>query len=116
MTIPTPLHNRSTKSLRRRRSYLVRNLPPLNTILRGSLIVRYARCGKPNCKCAKGPGHGPKHYLSVSMPKSRPRLDYVPQACHEEVSAYLDNFARIRAILEDICEINREILRRRERL
>jgi hypothetical protein len=116
MTVPTSPRDRSVKSLRRRRSDLVRNLPPLDTILRGSLIERFARCGKPNCKCANGPGHGPKHYLSVSMPKSRPHLNYVPQAYYEQVSAHLDNFIRIRAALEEICEINRELLRRRERL
>ncbi len=37
-------------------------------ILRGSLIERYKRCGKPGCKCADGAGHGPKYYLSVSYP------------------------------------------------
>lgn len=116
MTAPSNLRDRSTSSLRRRRSALLRKLPPMNAILRGSLIERYARCGNPRCRCAEQRGHGPKYYLSVSMPKSRPQLDYVPLAYHEQVSACLSNFALIRAVLEEICEINRELLRRRERL
>ena len=30
--------------------------------LRGSIEARFKRCGKPNCKCAKGELHGP-YYL-----------------------------------------------------
>src|SRR5437868_14889389 len=63
--------------LRKRRTALMRQLPPLQAILRGSLIERYKRCGKPGCKCADGPGHGPKYYLSVSYPGLRPQMDYV---------------------------------------
>ena len=102
--------------LRRRRKQLLRKLPPLEAVLRGSLIERYKRCGKPGCKCALGPGHGPKYYLSVSQPGGAPQMDYVPQAAHDEVSERLANYHRIRAILEQICEINRELLRRREAL
>src|ERR1700745_3622742 len=58
--------NEPAASLRRRRQALLRQLPPLKAILRGSLIERYKRCGKPGCKCADGPGHGPK-YLSLGQ-------------------------------------------------
>jgi hypothetical protein len=102
--------------LRRRRHALVRQLPPLQAIVRGSLIERYKRCGKPGCKCAAGPGHGPKYYLSVSYPGLRPHMDYVPQASYLQTSEHLANYHRVRAILEEICEINRELLRRREAL
>ena len=83
--------------------------------LRGSLIERYKRCGKPGCKCAKGRGHGPKYYLSVSMPKSRPEMIYVPQDYVDRVRNYLSNLAEARELLEEICEINRELLRNREK-
>jgi hypothetical protein len=102
--------------LRRRRKQLLRNLPSLDSILRGSLIERYKRCGKPGCKCASGPGHGPKYYLSVSYPGRTPQMDYVPQADHAQISERLANYHRVREILEEICEINRELLRRREAL
>ena len=81
---------KTSSDLRKRRQALLRTLPPLVAILRGSLIERYKPCGKPGCKCADGPGHGPKYYLA--------------------------NYQRVREILEKICEINRELLRRREAL
>ena len=102
--------------LRKRRRALVSQLPPLRSILRGSLIERYKRCGKPGCKCADGPGHGPKYYLSVSYPGLRPKMDYVPQEACKQVSELLANYQRAREILEEISEINRELLRRREAL
>jgi hypothetical protein len=91
-------------------------MPALDTLLRGSLIERYKRCGKPGCKCANGRGHGPKYYLSVSLPGRRPQMDYVSQDSQAEVAECLANYHRVRQIIEEICEINRELLRRREAL
>ena len=110
MTEPT------TSDLRRRRRQLLRKLPPLDAVLRGSLIERYKRCGNPNCKCAEGPGHGPKYYLSVSYSGRSPQMDYVPQAEHAQVSERLANYTQVREILEEISEINHELFRRREPL
>ena len=110
------MKNQSTASLRRQRQALLGRLPPLSEILRGSLIERYKRCGKPSCKCASGPGHGPKYYLSVSHANSSPVMEYVPQPYHEQVSAYLANYRLIREILDQLCQINSELLRRREAL
>src|SRR5436309_6535933 len=104
-------------ALLQQRQALVKQLRRLEPfILRGSLIERYKPCGKPGCKCAQGPGHGPKYYLSISQPGARPVMDYVPQDVHETVAQYLENFRLAREILDQICAINRELLRRRETL
>ena len=109
------MKEKSTASLRRRRKTLLGKLPNLQSILRGSLIERYKRCGKPGCKCAHGRGHGPKYYLSVSKPGQRPQMDYVPQDSLKKVQDYLENYRKIKIILEELCEISRELLRRREK-
>jgi hypothetical protein len=116
ITGPTSLQRQSLRALRRQRKTLLRRLPPLYAILRGWLIERYKPCGKPGCKCAQGPGHGPKYYLSVSQPGATPAMDYVPQEVHDSVAHYLENFRSAREILDQICSINRELLRRREPL
>ncbi|MDP2734810.1 MAG: hypothetical protein Q8P12_01240 [bacterium] len=110
------LKEKSTKALRQRQKAILRRLPPLQAILRGSLVERYKRCGKPGCKCANGPGHGPKYYLTVSYPKRRPEMDYVPADLQEKVKEYLENYRKVKEILEELSEINRELLRRRESL
>jgi hypothetical protein len=110
------LTEKSTKALRQRQKALLKRLPPLQAILRGSLVERYKRCGKPGCKCTKGPGHGPKYYLTVSYPKRKPEMDYVPAEFQEKVKEHLENYRKAKGILEEISEINRELLRRRENL
>jgi len=95
---------------------LVRGLPPLEKVLRGSLTETYKRCGRPNCHCVDGPGHGPKRYLVISQPGGRPRRDYVPNAVCDQVVQLIDNFHRLRENLNEICAINAELLRRREDL
>lgn len=113
---PSGMTELSAPQLRRRRKQLLRKLPPLDTVLRGSLIERYKRCGNPRCKCANGPGHGPKYYLSVSHAGESPQMDYVPQAEHALVSEYLANYSRVREILEEVSQINHELLRQRQPL
>ena len=110
------MKNEPAATLRRRRKALLGQLPPFKAILRGSLIERFKRCGKPGCKCADSPGHGPKYYLSVSYPGMRPQMDYVPQEAYDQTVEFLANYHQAREILEKICEINRELLRRREAL
>src|SRR5437870_2481579 len=91
-----------TAALRRRRRSLLRQLPPLKAILRGSLIERYKRCGKPGCKCADGPGHGPKYYLSVSYPGLRPQMDYVPQESYGQTAEFLANYHCVQAVISPL--------------
>jgi hypothetical protein len=106
----------SSTVLRHRRRKLLAEMPPLARVLRGSLVESYRRCGRPGCHCARGVGHGPKHYLSVSAAGQRPRQTYVSNAAHGEVAEFLDNFRGLRAALSEICAINTELLRRHEDL
>jgi hypothetical protein len=106
----------SAAALRKRRRGLARRLPPIEQLLRGSLTETYKRCGRPNCHCAGGLGHGPKRYLVISQPGGRPRRDYVPNASHQHVASLIGNFNKLRDALNEICAINTELLRRRESL
>ena len=69
----------------------------IEQVMRGTLSQAYKRCGRPNCHCVDGPGHGPKHYLSVSQPSRRPRRDYVRNAdvgpCHSVHPATCTRYA-----------------------
>jgi len=106
----------SSTVLRKRRRRLLAKIPPLARVLRGSLVETYRRCGRPGCHCARGVGHGPKHYLSVSTTGQRPRLTYVSNAAYGEAAEFLDNYRSLRAALNEICAINTELLRRHEDL
>ena len=108
------MRKQPSSALRKQRKQLLHQLPPLDRLLRGSLIKRYKPCGKAGCKCARGPGHGPKYYLSVSYSGKHPEMDYVPQDSQRQVTEALAHYHRFREIVEEICQINRELLRRRE--
>ncbi len=110
------MKNMSITALRQRREKLLRALPPLARVLRGSLLEKYKRCGRPGCHCANTRGHGPKRYLSISTPEQRPQIDYVPNDAVSKVTEYLENYRNVREALTEICAINTELLRRREEL
>ena len=43
-------------------------------------------------------------------------MDYIPQDYYEQVEAYLANYQSTKKILREICDINSELLSRREKL
>jgi hypothetical protein len=57
---PIPMSPDATRVLRDRRDELKTALAELGDLRPGSLVERYRRCGKPNCRCAAEgvAGHG----------------------------------------------------------
>jgi len=104
----------SLLALHKRREGLVKVLPPLTEILRGSLMERYLTCGNPSCKCARGERHGPVWYLSVTLDQSHRSGTTVAAGQVEQVRRWIENYHRVREYLEKISDINRELLRRQK--
>jgi hypothetical protein len=102
-------------ALRNRREGLSKRLPPLEEVLRGSLMERYLTCGHPDCKCARGERHGPVWYLSVTLDQSHRTGCTVPGDQVEQVRRWIENYRRVKESLEKISDINRELMRRRKR-
>lgn len=105
----------SELALRKRREGLVRLLPPLGEILRGSLMERYLTCGNPSCKCARGERHGPVWYLSVTLDQSHRAGRTIAAEQVEQVRGWIENYHRVKQHLEKISSINRELLHRQKR-
>jgi hypothetical protein len=101
-------------SLRRRRLQLLRELPDLERLLRGSVVERYRKCGKASCHCARGKGHGPAYYLSVTLAPGKTRSYYLPSSLRSAVARYLENYKRLRNLNERVIEINLRLLERGE--
>lgn len=102
------------RRLSERRRRILAKLPPLEEVLRGSVIVRSLRCGKPGCHCAEGEGHRAT-YLSVTLAGgcteqiSLP-AELVPLA-RRGVAAYHAWWAAI----EKLSSINRDRIREQRR-
>lgn len=103
----------SAATLRRRRAKIPETLPPLEQLLRGSLFEREICCGKPTCRCAKGPGH-PILCVGVTFPGGRTQQVTVPRDLARTVRLWIRNYQRWWQAIEDVSAINRRLLQLRE--
>jgi len=90
--------------LRTKRRRVAKQMPPIQKILRGSIVVVKRYCGKSSCRCLKGHKHRAL-YISRSQ-KGRPRLVYIPQSSEAEVRKLIGNHQKMKALMERISEIN----------
>lgn len=99
------------KELLARRQRLLKKLPPMDEVLRGSIVERSIRCGRQGCHCAAdGVGH-PTTYLSVTLSVGRTKQISLPAALQAKARRGVAVYLECWAILEEISEINREVLR-----
>ena len=89
---------------------ILRRLPDPAEILRGSLLHRAIRHKQGCPKCASGGGHA-VWILATGYPGKRIhqltlRANQVPQ-----VRRRLANYRKLKTVLEQICELNRQQLR-----
>jgi hypothetical protein len=83
--------------------------------LRGSLVERTRRCGKPTCRCRQGQLH-PSLYLAVRH-RGRRALLYIPRPLEETVRLWLHNGRRLREQLEALNQLQLEqLLQRKQQL
>jgi len=80
---------------------------PKTDFLKGSLHVETKRCGKPNCRCARGRLHGPFFYRHW-RDRGRQRKEYVPR---ENVAETLSAIARRQALDREVVEIRKQLRR-----
>ena len=92
------------------RDRLLARLPAAGDILRGSLLHRTIRHRTGCPKCARGEGH-PVAVLSVGYPGGVIRQTSLSPEQAAGVRRSLDNFQKLKAALEEICELNQQLLR-----
>jgi len=113
-----PLKRTSTLALRQRKAHLLRSFHLAPHLLHASLVERFLKCGKANCRChTDGPKHGPFFYLNRCFAKGRMQSlllkspDHIGQA-RQSVAAY----DQVQQVIDEISQINYELLRRGEPL
>lgn len=105
---------RSTLSAseRSRRSRLTQ-IVSTQRFLRGTLAPRLRRCGKPNCRCARGELH-----LSLYLVQSqggKPRQVFVPKTWEERIRQSVQGYQEIQHLLEELSEVEwQRLLDRKE--
>src|SRR5438128_1668538 len=99
---------------RHARSQLVQ-LISQQPFLRGSLVERKRRCGKPTCRCRQGHLHA-SVYLAIRHRGQRALL-YIPRSLEETVRLWLHNGRGLREQLEALNQLQLEqLLKRKQQL
>ena len=73
-------------------------LPPVPSVLRGSLICLRRKCGKPNCRCLEGKAHA-SPALSYSQ-RGQTRILTLPKAMVPQVRAAIRRYLQSHKRLE----------------
>lgn len=96
---------------------LVAQLPPLDDLLRGSVLERHTfHPSTVSCAtCASGKGHQ-QWVLNVNYPGAKTRQVTLHPDQVAEVRRQIANLDRARQILEQICEMNQQQLRQQRDL
>jgi hypothetical protein len=109
-----PLSRLSSLALRQRKAHLVGCFELPTHLLHASLVERFMKCGKPNCRCHTASAkHGPFFYLNRCFAKGQMQSlllktpDQIQQA-RQSLAAY----AQVQERLDQISQINHELLRR----
>ena len=80
-------------------------------VIRGTLLVRKRKCGKANCRCARGEGH--ESLFLVVSENGRTRQFFVPKDWESRVQQWVADYHRVRNLLEDVSRIFWDKLRHR---
>ncbi len=108
-----PLSRSSLSASERKRRSRLTQIVSGQRFLRGTLAPRLRRCGKPNCRCARGELH-----LSLYIVQSRggkPRQVFVPKEWEERIRQSVQGYQEIRQLLEELSEIEwQRLLDRKE--
>ena len=71
--------------------------------LRGTLSDRSSKCGKPNCHCAKGQGHGSVYLVDSHAGKIRQTC--VPKTSQELVRQAVSEYQEIQRLMNEVSEL-----------
>ncbi len=102
--------SKMTAAERHARSQLAQVLSQ-RAVIRGTLLVRKRKCGKANCRCARGEGH--QSLFLVISENGRTRQFFVPKDWEARVRQWVADYHHVRDLLEDVSRIYWDKLRRR---
>src|SRR5512136_2762834 len=109
---------KSTLALRHRKRFLLSQLKTFPDTLRASLVERFSRCGKTNCRCHHGGDqHGPFYYLTQCLAVGKVNKFLLKSAAQQQSAHHaIEHYRQLQEQLEELSQINAELLRREENL
>lgn len=100
------------KELKKKKQKIIKQLPPLDEILRGTFIECYLTCIRENCSCHKDKKyrHGPYYRVSYGK-KGRMYHVYVPLPLKETVKRWTKNYEELWNKIEKISSLNIKLIK-----
>lgn len=102
----TPLEQLLTQS-----QALKSQLAAVGDMRPGSLVKRFRKCGKPNCRCAKrgAQGHGPDWILTRAV-HGKTVTKAIPEgAAVEQTRGQIEEYQRFRELVRQLIQVNERI-------
>ena len=80
--------------------------------LRGTLNPRSGKCGKPNCRCARGNLHHSLYLVQKQQGKLRQTC--IPKAWEKRVRQAVSSYQQMQQFIEEVSELEWKRLRERK--
>jgi hypothetical protein len=110
--IDSPLHRAKLSPQERNFRSRMAQLAGGQWLLRGSLSERSGKCGKPNCRCARGELHHSLYLVQSHAGKVRQIC--VPRAWQARVRQAVDDYRKMQELIEEISELEWKRLQERK--
>ena len=96
--------------LEAQRDRLKQQLSGLGDLRPGSLVERFRKCGKPNCRCAQPgeAGHGPCWSLTHDV-KGKTLTRIIPEALVPQTREQIAEYHRLRDLTRGLVDVNEKI-------
>jgi len=77
----------------------------------GSLVERYRKCGKPNCRCAKrgAQGHGPDWILTREVNGKTVTKAIPAGSAVQQTRAQIEEYKRFRELTRELVQVNERL-------
>jgi hypothetical protein len=79
-------------------------------MLRAGVVKMTRKCGKVNCRCAKGKGHV-SYYLSIRVGNKR-KMVYIPSGCEAKARGWVANYKNLNKAIDQLSEYSLQQLKR----
>jgi hypothetical protein len=94
--------------IRQRKYELMRQFQIPDELLPGSLSMQHLRCGKPNCRCAKGEGHAV--WSLTFMVDGKKHIQHIPKHLAEEVQRRVEAGRKYQDAVREVLAANAQLL------
>lgn len=100
----------TTQRLESKALHLKQAIGQLGELFPGSLVERFRKCGKANCRCAKkgAPGHGPNWIVTREV-NGRTVTRTVPEDAVDQIRAGTEEYKKFRELSRELVDASSQL-------